>query len=96
MNVIKFNNTEFPVTSYSKTTNFYSDSISSNAYATIQVSDMSDLMAVAETAITSIQIHHDNTLIYDLDNIDAHFDNINESLGEDQMYITVNMTFNME
>ena len=96
MNVIKFNNTEFPVTSYNKTTNFYDGGMSSNAYAAIQVDNMADLTALAETQITSIKIYHYNTLIYNLDNINAHFDNINESLGEDQIYVTVNLTFVLE
>lgn len=96
MNVIKFNNTEFPVTSYSKTTNFSNDIITSNAYAGIQVTDMTTLNALAETTITSIQIFHENVKIYDTGEIDAHIDSINESMGEDQMYVSVNLTFNME
>ena len=96
MNVIKLNNTEFPVTSYNKTTNFSNDTITSSAYAGIQVADMTTLNALAETTITSIQIFHENTKIYDTGEIDAHIDSINESMGEDQMYVSVNLTFNME
>ena len=57
---------------------------------------MTTLNALAETTITSIQIFHENVKIYDTGEIDAHIDSINESMGEDQMYVSVNLTFNME
>ena len=96
MNVIKFNNTEFPVTSYNRTTNFYNDGITSNGYAALETDNMAALNALAETPITSIEIFHDNTKIYDTGTINAHIDNINESMGEDQMYVNVSMTFIMD
>ena len=89
MNVIKLNNTEFPVTSYNKSTNFYEGSITSTAYMAI-------LNALAEAPVTSIEIYHENTKIYDTGEVNAHIDNITESMGDDQMFVTVNMTFNIE
>ena len=96
MNVIKLNNTEFPVTSYNKSTNFYEGSITSTAYMAIQVSDMAILNALADAPVTSIEIYHENTKIYDTGEVNAHIDNITESMGDDQMFVTVNMTFNIE
>jgi len=93
MNVIVLNNSEFPVTSYSKVTSFNGDNISSNAYLSLETDNIDTLNALGEVPITSIKIYHDDTLIYDLSNINAHIDTINENLGEDRIYINVNMTF---
>ena len=96
MNVIKLNNTEYPVTSYNRTTNFFDGNITSNGYISIQTNDTSTLNTIAESPITSIQIYHENTKIYDTGEINAHIDSINEVMGEDQMYVNVNMTFVLE
>ena len=93
MNVIKINNTEFGVINYNKVTYFGGETISSSASCTITVEDIADLNALAEVPITSIQIYHDEELIYNLQNITARFDNINEWLNEDHMDISVNIIF---
>jgi hypothetical protein len=43
--------------------------------------------------ITSIQIYYNDTLIYDLSNIHAKVDNINEYLNVDKMSINMNLVF---
>ena len=93
MNVIVLNESEFTVTSYSKVTTFSDNTITSTGYIALQANNMEALEALGETPITSIKIYHDEALIYELENINAHIDLINETLGEDQVYINVNMTF---
>ena len=93
MNKIKFNNTEFEVESYNKSTYFNSESMSSNANCTLLTNNITGLNALAEESITSIQITHDNELIYDLQNINARIDNINEYLNGDRIGITIGLTF---
>lgn len=96
MNTIKFNNTEFELDSYNKNTYFSMDgNINSNASCNISTSNITALNALAESSITSLQIFHNEELIYDLQNIDAHIDNINEYLNNDRMSISINMTFNI-
>lgn len=96
MNTIKFNNTEFELDSYNKNTYFSMDgNINSNASCNISTSNITELNALAESSITSLQIFHNEELIYDLQNIDAHIDNINEYLNNDRMSISINMTFNI-
>ena len=93
MNTIKLNNTEIPVTNYSKTTTFSEDTINSYAYTMVNASDMAALEALAATPITSLQIYHDGTLVYDLGEINARIDSINDSLSDDRVYTNINMTF---
>ena len=96
MNKIKFNNTEFEVLSFNRNTYFNSDSISSDAGCSIIVDNMSDLNSIAQESITTLQIYHDNTLIYDLQNIDAHINHIGEYLSDDAMSISINLIFDMQ
>ena len=93
MNIIKLNNTEYQVESYNKNTYFGGESISSNASCSIITSDLDGLNTLAATPITQIQIYHDGTLIYNLQNIDAHIDSINEYLNDDRVNIGVNFGF---
>ena len=79
MNTIKLNNTEFTVSSYSRTTNFSGEGLNSYAYAMIDVPDAAALNAIAAEPVTSLQIFHNDTLIYDLGEINAHIDSINDS-----------------
>ena len=93
MNTIKFNNTELQVESYNRNTYFSGDTINSNASCVIKTDDATALNALAQTTITALQIYHNDTLIYDLQDIEAHIDNINEYLNNDTMTISVNLTF---
>lgn len=93
MTTIKFNNTVFEVESYNKNTFFNGEEITSNANCTIKMTDMAPLNALTQTTITAIQIHYDNTLIYDLQDVSAKIDSIGEYLNTDRMSISVNLTF---
>ena len=55
---------------------------------------MATLNALASDPITSIQIYHDDNLIYNLANIDAEIENITEWLNFDKMSIGINIKFN--
>lgn len=93
MNKIVFNTTEFEVESYNKSTSFGGEVMTSNAYASLRTDDITVLNTLAQTTITNIKIYHDSNLIYDLQNISAKIDNINEYLNGDRMSINVNLTF---
>lgn len=96
MNKIKLNNLELEVESYNKNTYFSGDSMNSNASMSVRIDedDITDLNALAASPITTIQIHADERLIYDLQNINAKIDSINEYLNGDRMNVSVNLTFN--
>lgn len=93
MNKIKFNNTEFTVETYNKTTYFSGETITSNASCTLTVNDVTTLNELVGVPITTIQITHDDTLIYNLTNISAHIDNVNEYLSMDRMNTNINIAF---
>ena len=95
MNTIKFNDTSFEVESYNKNTSFMGETISSSASCTINTNNIESLNALAQDSITSIQILHNNDLIYNLADIDAKIDNISEYLNGDRMGVSVNLTFNV-
>ena len=92
MNKIKFNDIEFEVESYSKNTYFHEE-LSSNGNCSIITDDMDALNALAEVPITSLQILHDGEVIYNLHDINAKIDTINEYLSGDRMSINVNLIF---
>lgn len=94
MDKIKFNNTEFEVESYNRNTSFSEGTISSSAYCSVKVQDIDEITELAQEPITSIQIIHDDTVIYDLDDINAQIDNTNESYnGGDRVYTNINLVF---
>ena len=93
MNKIKFNNTEFQVESYNRNTYFSGDSITDNADCTLVMTDVAALRTLASTPITSIQITHNDALIYNLTNVEGQIRNVNEYLNEDRMNIGVNINF---
>lgn len=92
MNKIKFNDVEFEVESYNKNTYFHEE-LSSNGNCSIITDNMDALNALAEVPITSLQILHDGEVIYNLHDINAKIDNINEYLSGDRMSINVNLIF---
>ena len=93
MNKIKLNDLELEVDSYNKSTFFNGSGMSSSANITVRTSNITALNTLAENDITSIQIHTNEELIYDLQNINAHIDSTNEYLNGDRMNITINLTF---
>ena len=95
MNTIKFNDTVFQVESYNKNTYFEGESVNSNGTCNIITSDATALNALAEDEITSIQIYHDEELIYDSQNIKCSITSINEYLNGDHMNIQISLIFDL-
>ena len=93
MNTIKFNNTEFQVESYSKSTYLSDGHVASNANCSVIVDDITVLNALMQDTITSIQIKYNDDVIYNLQNINAHIDNISEYLNTNRMNVNVNLIF---
>lgn len=98
MNTIKFNNVSMEVTSYNKNTYFAFDSgeqviTQDNANCNVVTSDLTALRALGEDVITSIEIYHDENLIYSLHEIECHITGINEYLNEESVSITLSLTF---
>ena len=96
MNKIKLNNTEFEITSYTRNTSFGGDTISMTAYCDVASAANVDVYALGQDTITSIQIYHDDTLIYDLQDISAHIDSSSEYLNVDHMSLNIIITFDIE
>ena len=95
MNKIKLNNTEFEVENYNKNTYLNDNVITSNANMQITNGNIQTLNDMMTETITSIQIIHDDNVIYNLSNIVAHIDNINEYLNMDRMNININLKFDI-
>lgn len=93
MNTIKFNDAEFTVVSYNKSTTFNGDNINSSAYCDIIPADIAALHALGDDLITTIKIYHDEELIYNLTDQEAHITNINEYLNNDHMNANVTLIF---
>ena len=93
MNQIKLNTLVLEVIDYNKSTYLDGDLISSNASCSVSTNDITALTALIDDQITSIRILHDNTVIYDLQNINAKITNINEYLSGDHMNITLSLIF---
>ena len=93
MNKIKLNNMELNVDAYIRNTTFSGEEITSTGYCTINTDDISVLNSLGQEEITSIQIYHDDTLIYNASNISARVSAINEYLNEDKMTININLIF---
>lgn len=93
MNILKVNNLEMEVISYNRNTYFSAGGISSNASCAVKTLQLAALRAMAEEPITSIQIISDNKLIYDLSDINAKIDSINEYLNGNQVDVGINFSF---
>ena len=93
MNTIKFNNHTYEVLSFNKNTYFGGESISSSSNCQIKTADITSLHALATEKIETLQIYHDNTLIYDLQNLNGNLTSIDEYLSEDRVNISLNFNF---
>ena len=93
MNTIKFNDVEFNVMSYNKSTTFNGDRITSNAYCDIVPTDIAALHELGDDLISTIQIYHDGELIYSITDQEGHITNINEYLNGDHMSANVTLVF---
>ena len=94
MNTIKFNNSTYEVLGFNKNTYFNEGSINSNASCQIRTPNVTSLYALADTGIQTIQIYHDSTLIYELENANGKLASIDEYLMDDHININVNLNLN--
>ena len=94
---IILNNEEFDFSGYNRSIYFSDENMTSNGYisnlrGTNVANRLSDL---AQETITSITIKKDNDVIYELDNIDAKINTMDESYnGDDAVITNVNIQFN--
>lgn len=95
MNTIKLNNLTLEVEAYNKNTYFSDESINSSGSCQVITNDITALNTLAQETITSIQIYHNETLIYDLQDIDCTITSISEYLSTEKMNINVSFTFNI-
>ena len=93
MNIIKLNTSEFEVDSYNKATYFNGETVTSNANFSINTNNISALNDLSDEVITVIQILHNGEVIYNLTDINAKIENINEFLNVDKMNISVSLRF---
>ena len=93
MNIIKLNNVEMEVESYNKNTYFSGTVVSSNGSCSVKTSNVTVINQLAEDIIDTIQIYHDNELVYDLQNANAKIDSINEYFTGERMNININFSF---
>lgn len=93
MNTIKFNDYQCGLISFSKYTNFDENGMVGTGTCQISTSDLTGLQEVGLNGINSIQITHDEEVIYNLTDINAHISYINESLNEDHIDITLSINF---
>ena len=98
MNTIIFNGDAehytFGLESYNKTTTFEGNTVNSSGYASLITTDITALTTVASGTITSIEIQHDGTSIYNSTNLNAKINNINEYLSGDRINVNINFVFN--
>ena len=94
---IILNNEEFDFSGYNRSIYFSDENMTSNGYisnlrGTNVTNRLSDL---AQETITSITIKKDNDVIYELDDIDAKINTMDESYnGDDAVITNVNIQFN--
>ena len=96
MNTIKFNNHTYEVLSFNKNTYFNDDSIYSNASCQLKTADFTSLYDLAEEIIETLQIYHNDELIYNLSNLSGRLSSIDEYLAEDKINVTLNCSFSVE
>jgi cob(I)alamin adenosyltransferase len=93
MTKIKLNNYECEIDSYSRTTNISDGNINGSGYINVLNGDVDELNALLGTTITSIEIYVDERKIYELHDIDAEVNTLNEYLSGDKMAYNLNLTF---
>ena len=96
MNTIKLNDLELEVTGYSKNIYFNDNIMSSNASCQVVTNNSEAIVNLAKETITSIQIKHDNEVIYDLPDINAKVTSINEYLNINKVDVNMALAFEDE
>lgn len=96
MATIILNETSFALNTFNRNTNFSNDSINSYAYFSINYDNSAEaLYELGESTITSIVIKNSmNETIYELNNINAKINSIDENLNGEEIYVNVNIQFN--
>jgi hypothetical protein len=95
MTTIILNNTEFELVSFNRNTSFYENNISSTANCDIRVSNSAALQALINTTITTLQIKYGNEVIYNLTDISAKINTMNEYLNTDHISTSLGLTFDL-
>lgn len=95
MNYIKFNNYQCEVMSFSKYTTFTAESASGNCNCQVICVNSTELQDLGMTPITSIQIIHDEEVIYNVDHISARVTTLNETLVDDHVETYITLEFNL-
>lgn len=87
--------TPFTLVNFSRNTSF-ENGMRSIAYFDLEntTNTVSVLQSIGLAGVTNITIKHDDDIIYNLANTDAHISNINENLIEDHININISITFN--
>lgn len=93
MTKIKLNNFEYQIDSYSRNTSIMDGNITSTAYMSLVNGDAVSLNNLFGVTITSIDITVDGNKIYELVDINAKVDSINEFLSGDRMGYNMNISF---
>lgn len=91
MNYIKLNDMQMQVISFNRYVNFNNGAMSGSCSCQVVTSDLSGLQELGTTLVTSIQIIHEDQVIYNLTDIETRITSINESLVED--HIDISLTF---
>lgn len=95
MATLKLNNTEFEISEFNRTTYYTSEELNSNANVIVENTTVSALETLAHVEITSLQIINNGEVIYNLQNISATLDTINEYLKNGHMEISIGINFNI-
>ena len=85
MTTIKFNDTTFIVEGFTKSTSLINGSIHSTGNCSILLDGTDSVNSLLGIEITDIEIYNNDELIYNLDNLNAHDNNINEYLSDEKM-----------
>ena len=96
MNTIKLNNVTLELESYGRSTSFNGAEMESNANCDVITSNINALFELAQLPITTLQIYHDNNLVYDLQNINCVIASISEFFNGERMNISLSLKFTME
>ena len=97
MNTIKLNNISFELTFYQRNVFLHDDravnGFNGGGACRIILSDVTDLANFSQQLITSIQIYHDDVLIYNLSNIKCEIVELNELLENGIINIELSFKF---
>ena len=86
---------KFGISSFSRNTTFNDGTMSSYAYASVipAAGTASYLQTAGLSEITRIQLRDENdAIIYDVNNLHAHLNSIDESLDGSVMHMSINLT----